>query len=106
MDEYHTRKAQCLISHSCAGRNYSVYDGVFDRCGKMNPFEIWNKHVSDSKCEKDLSVFMDHYDIPPFQGPERASKALNAFFQAKYGMFYCYDNNKLYGLIDYDPTLI
>ena len=31
---------------------------------------------------------------------------LNAFFQAKYGMFYCYDNNKLYGLIDYDPTLI
>ena len=21
-------------------------------------------------------------------------------------MFYCYDNNKLYGLIDYDPSLI
>ncbi len=72
----------------------------------MNPFEIWNKHVSDLKCEKDLAVFMDHYDIPSFQGPERASKALNAFFQAKYGMFYCYDNNKLYGLIDYDPSLI
>jgi hypothetical protein len=41
MDDYHIRKTQCLISHSCAGRNYSVYDGVFDRCGKMNPFEVW-----------------------------------------------------------------
>jgi lantibiotic modifying enzyme len=106
MDDYHTRKTQCLISHSCAGLNYAVFDGVFDSCGKMNPFEVWNRYVDETKCEKDIYIFMDHYDIPPFEAPERGRMTINAFFQAKYGMFYCYDNNKRYGLIDYDPSLI
>ncbi len=86
--------------------NQQVFDGFFDRCGKMNPFELWNKKVDEKRCNKELDLFMNHYDIPPFNGPNRASMTLNAFFQAKYGMFYCYDNNKLYGLIDYDPALI
>ena len=32
---------------------------------------------------------MEHYDIPLFQAPEKAKISINAFFQAKYGMFYC-----------------
>ena len=80
MDEYHIRKTQCLISHSCAGKNYQVFDGVFDGCGKMNPFEIWNKSFDESKADKDLEAFMDHYNIPPFEGPDKASMTINAFF--------------------------
>ena len=72
----------------------------------MNPFEIWSRYVDDAKYEKDLNMFMDHYEISAFDGPDKGSMTYNAFFQAKYGMFYCYDNNKRYGLIDYDPTLI
>ncbi|CDW75006.1 UNKNOWN [Stylonychia lemnae] len=106
MDEYHTLKTQCLISHSCAGKNYPVYDGIFDRCGKMNPFIQWEKYVSDKKSSDDVTQFMLHYNIQPFQAPQKAQTTLNAFFQAKYGMFYCYDNNKNYGMIDYDPELI
>lgn len=106
MDECHIRKQHCLHTHACAGKNYSVFDGIFDTCGRLNPFEIWNRFVDESKSERDLALFMDHYDIPPFEAPDSASRPINAFFQAKYGMFYCYDNNKRYGLIDYDPSLI
>ena len=31
---------------------------------------------------------------------------LNAFFQAKYGMFTCYDSIFSFGGIDFDPELI
>ena len=86
--------------------NTQVFDGVFDRCGKMNPFELWNRAVNQATYDADLDLFMNHYDVPAFQGPAQAEMTLNAFFQAKYGIFYCYDNNKLYGLIDYDPSLI
>ena len=60
--------------------NPSVFDGVFDRCGKMDPFGLWNRSVNEKRYEKDLKLFMNHYDIPPFEGPERASMTLNAFF--------------------------
>eukprot|EP00347_Sterkiella_histriomuscorum_P004744 403359274 len=106
VDETHSKKHDCLISHSCAGKNYTVYDGVFDRCGKMSPFVVWDKYVTSKKYSPDLNHFMEHYNIPAYCCPEKASMTMNAFFQAKYGMFYCYDNNKRYGLIDFDPELI
>lgn len=46
----------------------------------MNPFELWYKYVDESKCEKDVILFMDHYEIPPFEAPEKASMTINAFF--------------------------
>jgi len=58
-----------LISHSCAGKNYSVYDGIFDRCGKMSPFVIWDKYVNDKKSTPDVNHFMHHYNIQPFVAP-------------------------------------
>ena len=54
MEDYHKKKYDCLISDSCAGKNYVVYDGIFDRCGKMNPFIIWDKYVNDLKSDRDV----------------------------------------------------
>jgi hypothetical protein len=82
MDEYHVKKKECLASDSCAGMNPAVFDGVFDRCGKMNPFEVWEKNLKDhdKKYQKDLDTFMDYYDIPPFEAPFTAIKTINAYF--------------------------
>jgi hypothetical protein len=49
--------------------NTQVFDGVFDRCGKMNPFELWNRAVNQATYDADLDLFMNHYDVPAFQGP-------------------------------------
>ncbi len=95
-----------MESWHCAGMNYQVYDGVFDGCGKVYPFINWDKHVHSKKYAKDLQHFMDHYDVPPFEAPASAQTSLNKFFQAKYGLFYCYDSDKLYGIVKYDPMLI
>lgn len=54
MEDYHKKKYDCLISDSCAGKNYVVYDGIFDRCGKMNPFIIWDKYVNELKSDRDV----------------------------------------------------
>ena len=67
---------------------------------------IWDKYVTESDYLKDVNHFIDHYDIPPFEAPAGAQSTINAFFQAKYGMFYCYDSFIKMGLIEYDPTLI
>ena len=72
MDEYHIKKRECLQSHSCAGMNSQVFDGVFDRCGKMNPFELWSRAVNQATYDADLDLFMNHYDLPAFQGPAQA----------------------------------
>ena len=106
MEESHKNKYECLFDHYCEGKHYSVGAGVLKKCGKMNPFIVWEKHVNERKLQPDLSIFMDHYDIPSFDGPPSAQKAVNAFFQAKYGMFYCHDQSKKFGLVEYYPSLV
>jgi hypothetical protein len=46
--------------------NTQVFDGVFERSGKMNPFELWNKALTGQNFDPDLDLFMDHYEIPAF----------------------------------------
>ena len=64
----------------------------------MDPFIFWDKNVNEKQCANDVNIFMDHYEIPAFETPNSsADTAINAFFQAKYGMFYCKDGSKIYG---------
>jgi hypothetical protein len=49
MFENRARKKSCLSHFDCLGMNVRVYDGVFDHCGKTNPFVIWNKHIDEKK---------------------------------------------------------
>lgn len=83
-----------------------MYEGIFDNCGKINPFEYWNSYNYEKKAAPDLEVFMNHYDIKPFHGPPKAASVVNSFFQTKYGMFTCYGLKKDLGKIPYDPTLL
>jgi len=55
----------------------------------MNPFVVYEKYINEKKLSPDIFLFMDHYDIPIFEAPDKAKQSINAFFQAKYGMFYC-----------------
>ena len=49
---------------------------------------------------------MNHYEIAPFDAPARASAVINAFFQAKYGMFSCFDSERRPGGLSFDPNLV
>ena len=49
---------------------------------------------------------MEHYDLPIFVNIGRSREATNAFFQAKYGFFTCFDSVYHLGVIDFDPELV
>ena len=89
-----TKKIQCEVG-SCDGWNYDVYGGIFERCGPMNPFEIWEKHVREKDFDESLDLFMDLFGCDTFHNPFGANDdiryKLNCYFQAKYGMFTCND---------------
>ena len=34
-------KVKCEVGSSCMGWNHEVYDGIFGRCGQMDPFIVW-----------------------------------------------------------------
>eukprot|EP00347_Sterkiella_histriomuscorum_P012615 403367889 len=104
--ETHRSKYQCLVTQKCVGNYYEMCDNVFQNCGIMNPFVVWEKYVRERQIGKDVNIFMEHYDIPVFDAPENARTSINAFFQAKYGMFYCQDNSKRDIYPDYSPTII
>eukprot|EP00347_Sterkiella_histriomuscorum_P008963 403343062 len=97
------KKYECLTVTYCPGKFNNYLDGVFDKCGKMNPFIIWDKFVNEKAMQKDIEKFQRFYDIPLFEAPNQATIGLNSFFQAKYGMFYC---STTLGGPDFDPLLI
>lgn len=70
----------------------------------MNPFIEWEKRVKEKNIGKELKIFMEHYDIPLFKAPEKAKVSINAFFHAKYGMFYCQDFSRRDNYPDYHPV--
>jgi len=51
-------------------------------------------------------MFRQYYDFPIFNTPKGLDKALNTFYQAKYGMFTCYDLNHCHGKVRYETDLI
>lgn len=108
MDINTSKKNACVHSQTCTGWNYDVYDGVFSQCGPLNPFFAWNSVVDERQFEESIDLFMDQYDIDVFQnvGTGKATRALNQFFSAKYGLFTCYDAKVKWGLINIDPGLI
>jgi hypothetical protein len=49
---------------------------------------------------------MDHYELPMYYSIGNSKELLNSFFQAKYGLFTCYDSVHHNGRVNYDPELI
>ena len=43
------KKRICFGFLSCSGLNRRVYNGVFDSCGKINPFDNWYYEVNMKK---------------------------------------------------------
>lgn len=64
-----TKKARCEAGNGCSGWNKDVYDGYFDRCGLMDPFEIWKRHVKQKDYDESLDTYMDLYDFAIFEKP-------------------------------------
>jgi hypothetical protein len=64
--------------------------------------------IDERQFEESIDLFMDQYEIDVFQnvGTGKATRALNQFFSAKYGLFTCYDAKVKWGLINIDPGLI
>lgn len=80
--------------------------GPYDECGKLDVFRIWSETVNEARAKPLIVKFMDQYDLPIFVSTPRGKDAINAFFQAKYGMFTCYDSVHHIGRVEYDPELI
>lgn len=103
-------KVKCEVGASCTGWNKAVYEGVFDRCGPMDPFIIWKQHVREKEFDESLELFMDLFESEafeqPFGGGPKIKQMTNKFFQAKYGMFTCHGSWVQWGTVDYDHGLI
>jgi len=102
-------KVKCEVGASCTGWNKAVYEGVFDRCGPMDPFIIWKQHVKEKDYDEALDLFLDLFGADTFDQPfggGSVKKQLNQYFQAKYGMFTCHGSWVQWGTIDYDPGLM
>ena len=41
------KKIQCETGASCVGWDKECFEGIFGRCGAMDPFEIWKRHVRE-----------------------------------------------------------
>ena len=61
------KKVQCEVGAGCEGWNKEVYNGVFARCGLMDPFIIWNQHVKMKEYEESLNIFMELFDYAVFE---------------------------------------
>lgn len=72
----------------------------------MDPFRIWNEYVNEKRVSPAVEKLMDNYDLPLFVNIARSRECTNVFFQAKYGMFTCYDSNYRLGRVDFDPDFI
>lgn len=66
----------------CAGWNKEVYNGFFARCGLMDPFIIWNKHVKQKEYDESLEMFMELFDYEIFEMPKgaNAQKDMNMYW--------------------------
>ncbi|CDW84451.1 UNKNOWN [Stylonychia lemnae] len=106
IDETYTNKYECLVRQQCDGNIFDMKTNFLKKCGQMNPFIVYEKYINEKKLSPEVFLFMDHYDIPLFEAPDKAKIAINAFFQAKYGMFYCKNNAKRNMYPDYQPFLI
>ena len=58
------------MGSGCEGWNKEVYNGVFGRCGLMDPFIIWNQHVKMKDYEESLATFMELFDFAVFEQPK------------------------------------
>ena len=78
-DECYKKKIDCIWSHSCAGWNYSVYDGHFDSCGTLSPFYFWDKIIDAKKYEESYQLFIGQYNIEFGSLPtgDKVRKAMN-----------------------------
>lgn len=82
---------------ACSGYNPLVMLGPQDECGSMDPFGIWNEYVNEKKLKPAVDKLMEHYDLPLFVNVGKSRESTNAFFQAKYGLFTCYESNYRFG---------
>lgn len=46
----------------------------------MNSFIVWERFVKEKRMTRDVNIFMEHYNIPTFDAPEKAKPSINAFF--------------------------
>eukprot|EP00347_Sterkiella_histriomuscorum_P004491 403360262 len=107
MQKYHNLKLFCMTSfQACSGYNPAVFLGPEDECGQMDPFRFWKEYVDERKLKPAIDKLMDHYELPMFVNIGKSKESTNAFFQAKYGMFTCYESNEHFGRVDFDPEFI
>jgi len=102
------KKVQCEIGSGCMGWNKEVYNGFFGRCGLMDPFIIWNKHVKMKDYEDSLEMFMELFDFDTFEQPkgDKVQFGINTYWQAKYGFFTCHGMWLNWGNVNFDGSLI
>lgn len=86
--------------------NKVVFLGVQDECGAMDVFRVWHDHVNEKRATLTVEKLMENYELPIFVNVGRSRESINAFFQAKYGLFTCFDSIYHFGAIDFDPELI
>ncbi|CDW91177.1 UNKNOWN [Stylonychia lemnae] len=108
IQRYHQAKSFCMTSFLSCSLDYNreVYFGIQDECGSINPFQIWHEAFNERRSIPIVQQFMDQYEIPLFQNIGNSRESINAFFQAKYGMFTCIDSTYNVGQIDFDPELV
>ena len=102
------KKVQCEVGSGCSGWNKEVYNGVFGRCGLMDPFIIWNQHVKMKDYENSLKQFMELFEYDVFEPPkgDNVQYEMNCYWQSKYGFFTCHGMNHRWGSVNFDGTLI
>ncbi len=69
-------------------------------------FRIWNEQVSERKSAAVVAKLMEHFNLPIFVNIGRSEEVVNAFFQAKYGFFTCFDSAYSIGRVNFDIELI
>lgn len=63
--------------------------------------------MNEVKARPIVKLLMKHYEVPIFEPPTaKSTRIINSFYQAKYGLFTCYDSVNYIGLIDIDPSLV
>jgi len=107
--EYHKYKNHCVTSFKlCAGcYNQKVETTHYAGClGSYNYFDIYNKHVKEKDANKHVQKLIEHYDFPLYTPINGLRKGINAFYQAKYGLFTCLDSQRRMGDIPFDEDII
>ena len=109
IEQNEKNKNRCMSSHThCDTYNRRVLLGVFEGCGAMDPFKEWKKRVNEEDFGELVFLLMDQFDYPELSPTpsKRGTRAVNLYYQAKYGMFACIESYHRRGTIPLDSSFV